>query len=277
MKELVDQLDLDAPGLEGVKVMVGRQQWAVAGEILIGYYMGKRQERCLAFWDQTASEDEQPLRRGSVSTHWARGLTWLRNLGLQYVSGDDAARQRASQQLVRELPAWLDQCDEGDQVAAAGMCLGDAMTQSGLIRTWYTFLPSPYISSSFKLRFLRCIAEQAAGLLGEATSKRGMWGWHEAVELGYAGALFPELKGAPAWRECCFEFANQFFETGDRSDAPREAMPLSPPDAEEAAAVMVSFFAQIAKLGYRDVLEPGVMAGLQRLNVARGRDRHEGP
>ena len=69
MKELFDRFDLDYPGLEAVKVAVGRGQWAVAGELLIHYYMSKRQERCLEFWDQSGPEDYPPMPWGAASTH----------------------------------------------------------------------------------------------------------------------------------------------------------------------------------------------------------------
>lgn len=318
MKELFDHFDLDSPGLESVKVAVGRGQWAVAGELLILHYMDKRQERCLDFWDQSGPEDYPPMPWGAASSHdqlwkntpervvggylhasghtfdfshdedidwasdvrkWADGgkypfsqargmlrrMYWLRCLDLYYVRGDAAAQERAARQLVRLIESWWKQWEEDEMVITAGIRLGDPPAQSGMIKTWFTFLPSPHISTDFKLHLLLHIIEQAEDVLRRALWYPWAWGLCEAAGLGYSGILFPELKEAATWRKRCFEFYNEFCQTALRADGTVKRMHFCPHYGGGAAIVPLSFLPQIAILGYTGILTAESSAALARL------------
>jgi heparan-sulfate lyase len=65
---LMAKLNLDYPGLEAVKEACAAGSWDEAGERLLAYYLGKRQERCLDFWDMTGPEDYQQMPWGAAST-----------------------------------------------------------------------------------------------------------------------------------------------------------------------------------------------------------------
>ncbi len=318
MRELFDRLDLDFPGLEAVKVAVGRGQWAVAGELLIHHCMGKRQERCLDFWDQSGPEDYPPMPWGAASTHdqlwkntpervvqgylhasghifdfsrdedidwasdvrlWADGAKypfaqarnmlrrwyWLRPLDIYYMCGDAAAQERAARQFVRLVESWWAQWQEDEYVLQEAIRLGEAMAQSGMIRSWYTFLPSPHISSEFKLHLLLHIIEQTADLEQRAVWNPWIWGLDEAAGLGYTGILFPELKTAPRWRQRCFDFLNTFMQTELRDDGTVKRMHFCPHYVGATATMPLAFLPQIAKLGYADILVPAARAALERL------------
>jgi len=66
MKTLFALLNLDHPGLGAVKAAVARDDLAAAGEHLLAYYLGKRKERCLDFWDLSGPEDYSPMPWGRV-------------------------------------------------------------------------------------------------------------------------------------------------------------------------------------------------------------------
>ncbi len=318
MPALSDHLNLDHPGLESVRAAIARDDSATAGALLLAYYAGQRQERCLDFWDLAGPEDYQPMPWGASSTHdqlwknspervtagllyasghtfdfsrdaeidwcsdirlWADGgkyphaqarvmlrrLYWLRALDLSYLRGDAATQERAATQFARLMQSWLDQWVEEEYAVNHAIALADAIAQSGLVRSWFVFLPAPQVSAELKLRLLRHIAEGAADVLQRAVWNPWIWGLSEAAGLGLTGILLPELKAALAWRARCFEFANRFFQTELRSDGTVKKMHFCPHYAGGTAAWPLAFYPQIAKLGYTEVLEPGARAAAERL------------
>ena len=318
MRTLFEQLNLDHPGLEAVKAAVARDDLPAAGEHLLAYYLGQRQERCLDFWDLSGPEDYQPMPWGAATTHdqlwkntpervvtgllyasghtfdfsrdtdidwcsdirlWADGgkyphaqarvmlrrLYWLRALDLAYLRGDAAAQARAAAQFARLMASWLDQWVEEEFAVNHAIALADAVAQSGLVRSWFVFLPAPQVPAELKLRLLAHIAAGAADVLSRATWYPWIWGLSEAGGLGLTGILLPELKAAPAWRARCFGFANHFFQTELRPDGTVKRMHFCPHYAGGTAAWPLAFYPQIAKLGYTGVLEPGARAGVERL------------
>src|ERR1019366_1983403 len=318
MRTLFEQLNLDHPGLEAVKAAVARDDLPAAGEHLLAYYLGQRQERCLDFWDLSGPEDYPPMPWGAATTHdqlwkntpervvagllyasghtfdfsrdtdidwcsdirlWADGgkyphaqarvmlrrLYWLRALDLAYLRGDAAAQARAAAQFARLMASWLDQWVEEEFAVNRAIALADAVAQSGLVRSWFVFLPAPQVPAELKLRLLAHIAAGATDVLQRATWHPWIWGLSEAGGLGLTGILLPELKAAPAWRARCFEFANHFFQTELRPDGTVKRMHFCPHYAGGTAAWPLAFYPQIAKLGYTDVLEPGARAAVGRL------------
>jgi hypothetical protein len=318
MKQLFDRFDLTYGGLESVREAAERGDWTAAGERLLAYYLSKRQERCLGFWDQSGPEDYPPMPWGAASTHdqiwkntpervvagylhasghvfdfsrdedidwasdvrlWADGgkypyaqarsmlrrMYWLRCLDLYYLRGDAAAQERAARQLVRLIESWWQQWEEDEFVIAAAIRIGEPMAQSGMLKTWFTFLPSPHISAGFKLRLLLHIAEQAEDVLKRAVWNPWIWGLDEAAGLGYAGILLPELKAAPAWRQRCFDYLNEFMLTALRDDGTVKRMHFCPHYVGATATMPLAFLPQIAKLGYTDILTPSARAALERL------------
>ena len=318
MTPLLDQLNLDYPGLEAVTAAVARGELAAAGELLLAYYLGKRQERCLDFWDLSGSEDYPPMPWGAASTHdqlwkntpervvsgllyasghtfdfsrdaeidwcsdirlWADGgiypfaqarvmlrrLYWLRALDLAYLRGDTAAQTRAAAQFTRLMTSWLDQWVEEEFAVNHAIALADAPAQSGLVRSWFVFLPAPQVPAELKLRLLAHIAAGAADVLQRALWHPWIWGLSEAGGLGLTGILLPELKAAPAWRARCFEWTNHFFQTELREDGTVKRMHFCPHYTGITAAWPLVFYPLITKLGYTDVLEPGARAAVERL------------
>ncbi len=319
MQSLFDQLNLDYPGLEDVKRAVTRGDLVAAGAHLLAHYQGKRQERCLDFWDLSGPEDYPPMPWGAASTaeqlwkntparvaegklfasgqefdfstdraidwcshiFWAgdrydlvsqprcmlRRMYWLRALDVYHLQGDAAAREKAERQFHRLIESWLvyAQWVKEEFVVQCAFRLGDAISQSGLTRSGYMYLPSPHLPAEFKLRLLQHIAEGAEDIQRRAQWNPWIWGLGEASGLGYVGLLFPELKAAPGWRQKCFDFANNFFQTELRSDGTLKRIHFCPHYAGLTAAWPLSFYPQIARLGYTDVLEPGARAAIERL------------
>ncbi len=319
MQALLEQLNLDYPGLEAVKAAVGRNDLPAAGELLLAYYLGKRSERCLGFWDLAGPEDYPAMPWGAASTpeqlwknvparvaaghlyasghqfdfstdraidwcshiFWAgdrydpvfqprcllRRMYWLRALDVYYLQGDAAAQEQAARQFLRLLESWLvfDQWVKDEAVVQCAFRLGDALSHSGLTRSWFMFLPSPHLPTDFKLRLLLHIAQGAEDVLRRAVWHPWIWGLGEASGLGYPGILFPEFKRAPVWRQRCFDFANRFFQTELRADGTLKRLHFCPHYTGLTAAWPLSFYPQVAKLGYTDVLEPGARVGIERL------------
>ena len=318
MKTLFALLNLDHPGLGAVKAAVARDDLAAAGEHLLAYYLGKRKERCLDFWDLSGPEDYSPMPWGASTTHdqlwkntpehvltgqlfasghtfdfsrdadidwcsdvrlWADGgkypyaqarnmlrrLYWLRALDLCYLRGDAATQAQAAAQFARLMASWLDQWVEEEFAVNHGIALAETVAQSGRVRSWFVFLPTPQVPAELKLRLLRHSAEGAADLLQRAVWHPWVWGLCEAGGLGLTGILLPELQAAPAWRARCFEFANHFFQTELRPDGTVKRMHFCPHYAGGTAAWPLAFYPQIAKLGYTGMLEPGARAAVERL------------
>lgn len=318
MQALLNQLNLNHPGLGAVQAAAGRGDQAAAGTALLTYYLGLRQQRCLDFWDLSGPEDYTPMPWGAASTFdqlwknapeqvlagrlyasghifdfsrdadvdwcsdirlWADGgkyphaqarvmlrrLYWLRALDLSYLRGDAATRDRAAAQFARLMTSWLDQWVEEEFAVNHTIALADAIAQSGLIRSWFVFLPAPQVPAELKLRLLQHIAEGADDVLQRAAWHPWIWGLSEAGGLGYAGLLLPEMKAAPAWRARCFEFANEFFKKELKSDGTLPRMHFCPHYTGGTAAWPLAFFPQIAKLGVTNVLEPAARAGVERI------------
>ncbi len=318
MKTLLEQLNLDAPGLEAVKAASARDDLPAAGAALLDYYASQRQGRCLDFWDLSGPEDYQKMPWGAASTHdqlwkntpervvagllhasghtfdfsrdadidwcsdirlWSDGgkyphaqarvmlrrLYWLRALDLAYLRGDGTARDRAAAQFARLMQSWLDQWVEEEYAVNHAIALADSIAESGLIRSWFVFLPAPQVSAELKLRLLQHIAAGAADVLQRAQWNPWIWGLSEAAGIGLAGILLPEFKSAPVWRERCFAFANRFFQTELRSDGTLKRMHFCPHYTGATAIWPLAFYPQIAKLGYTGMLEPGARAAVERL------------
>ena len=194
-----------------------------------------------------------------------RRLYWLRALDLAYLRGDAETQERAAAQFTRLMQSWLAQWTEEEFAVNHAIALADATSQSGLVRSWFVFLPAPQVPLELKLRLLQHIAEGAADVLQRAAWHPWIWGLSEAGGLGLTGILLPEFADAPAWRQRCFEFANHFFQTELRPDGTVKRMHFCPHYAGGTAAWPLAFYPQIAKLGYTDVLEPGARVGVERL------------
>ncbi len=196
-----------------------------------------------------------------------RRMYWLRAMDLAYLRGDAAEQERVARQFGRLLESWMafNRWTRDEFAVTNAIRLADAIAQSGLIRSWYTFLPSPHLTADFKLRLLETIITQTADVLDRAVWHPWIWGLSEAGGLGYAGILLPECQAAPAWRQRCFEFANRFFQTELRPDGTLKRFHFCPHYTGGTAAWPLAFYPQIAKLGYTDMLEPGARAGVERL------------
>jgi hypothetical protein len=318
MAALTPYFDRSAPGLTAVWQACDRADWAAAGTLLVDYYLGKRQERCLDFWDLSGPEDYSAMPWGGASTHdqlwkntpekvvqgvlyasghefdfrrdedidwssdifkWADGarypfaqaramlrrFVWLRPLDLYYLHGDAQARKRAARQFVRLIEAFWAQWTQEEFVVQQAIRLGEPVTQSGLTRSWYVFLPSPHITIEFKLRLLLDIVRQAEDVLQRAAWHPWAWGLDEGNGIAYVGILFPELKQAETWRQRCFAFVNHFLETELRPDGTIDRLDFVPHYQGGTGMIPFAFLQQISKLGYHEVLTPTAQAALAQM------------
>ncbi|MFI5355733.1 MAG: heparinase II/III family protein [Opitutales bacterium] len=194
-----------------------------------------------------------------------RRLYWLRVLDLAYLRGDAATRNRAAAQFARLMQSWLDQWVEEEFAVNHAIALADVISQSGLMRSWFIFLPAPQVSTELKLRLLLHLAEGADDVLARAQWHPWIWGLSEASGMGLTGILLPELREAAAWRNRCFEYANRFFQTELRPDGTLKRMHFCPHYTGGTAIWPLAFYPQIARLGYRDLLEPAARAGVEHI------------
>ena len=196
-----------------------------------------------------------------------RRMYWLRALDVYFLRGDTAAQECAARQFERLMESWMvfNQWTKDEFAVTNAIRLADVIAQSGLIRSWFVFLPSPHLDANFKLRLLQTIQAETADLLERALWNPWIWGLCEASGLGIAGILLPEFKAAPVWRQRCFEFANRFFQTELRPDGTLNRFHFCPHYTGNTAVWPLIFFPLVAKLGYKDVLEPGARAGIEKL------------
>ncbi len=196
-----------------------------------------------------------------------RRMYWLRALDVAYARADAAGQEAVARQFERLLTSWLvyRQWTKDEFSVTNAIRLGDAISQSGLLRSWFTFLPSPHVTADFKLRLLQAILEEAADALDRALWHPWIWGLSEAGGLALAGMILPEAKAASAWRQAALAFANRFFQTELRSDGTIKRFHFCPHYAGATAAWPLAFYPLAAKLGYTDLLEPGAKAGVERL------------
>jgi len=196
-----------------------------------------------------------------------RRMYWLRAFDLAYVRGDAATRERAAREFGRLMESWMifKQWAKDEFAVTNTIRLADAISHSGLIRSWYTFLPSPHLTSDFKLRLLETIIIETADANDRVLWHPWIWGLSEAGGLAIVGMLLPECQAAPVWRRRAFEFANRFFQTELRPDGTIKRFHFCPHYTGATAAWPLAFYPLAAKLGYTDVLEPGARVGVERL------------
>ena len=196
-----------------------------------------------------------------------RRMYWLRALDVAYLRADATGQERVARQFERLLDSWLTfrRWTKDEFSVTNAIRLGDAISQSGLLRSWFTFLPSPHITADFKLRLLQAILEEAADALERALWHPWIWGLSEAGGLALAGMILPEAKAAPAWLQAALAFANRFFQTELRGDGTIKRFHFCPHYAGATAAWPLAFYPLAAKLGYTDLLEPGAKQGVERL------------
>ncbi len=157
-----------------------------------------------------------------------RRMYWLRAFDIAYLRADAAGQERVARQFERLLTSWMTfrRWTKDEFSVTNAIRLGDAISQSGLLRSWFTFLPSPHITTEFKLRLLQAILEDAADALA---------------------------------------FANRFFQTELRPDGTIKRFHFCPHYAGATAVWPLAFYPLAAKLGYTDLLEPGAKQGVERL------------
>ncbi len=196
-----------------------------------------------------------------------RRMYFLRALDLAYQRGDAAGQERAARQFGRLMESWmLFRRWTKDEFAVTNMIrMADAISESGLLRSWFTFLPSPHLDADFKLRLLETIIAETDDALARALWHPWIWGLSEAGGLALAGILLPESKSAPVWRERAFDFVNRFFETELRPDGTIKRFHFCPHYTGATAAWPLAFFPLIAKLGHTGRLTPAARAGVERL------------
>ena len=129
-----------------------------------------------------------------------RRMYWLRALDVAYLRDVAAGQEAVARQFERLLASWLTyrRWTKDEFSVTNAIRLGDAISQSGLLRSWFTFLPSPHLATEFKLRLLQAMLEEAADALDRALWHPWIWGLSEAGGLALAGMILPEAKAAPA-------------------------------------------------------------------------------
>ncbi len=196
-----------------------------------------------------------------------RRMYWLRALDLNYLRGDAATQEKAARQFERLMVSWMEfsRWTKDEFAVNSAIRLADALSQSGMIRSWYVFLASPVLGSEFKLRLLEAILTESADVMERAVWNPWIWGLSEAGGLSLAGILYPECKAAAAWRQRSFDFVNRFFQTELRPDGTLRRFHFCPHYAGATAVWPLAYFPLIAKLGYTNFLEPAAQAGVVRI------------
>lgn len=295
--------NLDHPGLEKVKQLVSKQKYQEASKTLLNYYKKrtdiKHPDYNLAdkgrFLGKKLSKDNQekadkgldhhfyvhkgygyfdygkdinwehwPVKDNEVRWQLHRHYWWP-PMGLAYWSSGDEkyAKEWVAQYVdwVRKNPKGLSK--ENDRFAWRPLEVSHRIQeQTGLFNM---FLTSPHFTPEFLMVFLNNYNKHANHIL-ENYSEKGNHLLFEAQRMIYAGAFFPELKNAPAWRKSGIEILNTEIKKQIYPDGMQ--FELSPNYHTAAINIFLKALrmAQLANIdhefppSYKDIIEKMIMA-----------------
>ncbi|WP_017258500.1 heparin-sulfate lyase HepC [Pedobacter arcticus] len=245
-KESFDAINLESPGLGKVKSLVVSKKYDAAAKALLKYYQqrsdikhpdynkedrasyaGKKlpagvQEKAdkaldhkffvhkgYGFIDYGKDINWQywPIKDNEI--RWQLHRTyWWEPLGLAYWSSGD---EKYAAEWVFEYLDWIKKnplglSKENDRFAWRPLEVATRIQdQTGMFNM---FISSPHFTADFLMAFLNNYQKHANYILNNY-SEKGNHLLFEAQRMIYAGAFFPELKGAATWRKSGIEILNE--------------------------------------------------------------------
>ena len=239
--DLFVELDLSRPGLESVAAAVRGGDRAAARHALAEYYRHRtrpvyfiapgekanpkparpdvaRGDRALRHefesigyphsfgaaidwhFDKTAEPGSQYPANNEWTWQLNRHAEWLALARAYRDTGDE----KYAREFVAEMTAWARECpmpkDAGNTPRSAWRTIETGIRAAQVWpELWYRFLLSPSMTDDVLLLFLRAYVDHAHHLMAFHTT--GNWLAMEGNGLYHVGVLFPEFRGAAAWRE----------------------------------------------------------------------------
>ncbi|NQX38316.1 heparan-sulfate lyase [Pedobacter steynii] len=244
-KESFSTVNLSYPGLENVNKAVGDEQYEQAAKLLLDYYRNRSGVKHLSFnlsdnksfagkkineetrgladnilkhqfkphkgypafnYGQDINWQYRPVKDQLLSTFLHRTAFW-EPLGLVYRSTGD---ERYAKEWVFELRDWVKKNKRGaypDDKDYAWKAFVVSFRLNHWSGYFNLFLNSPNFTPAFLMEFLQSYNEQSDYVMANYTDI-GNHRLYEALHLMYAGANFPELQHAAAWRKSGIEVLN---------------------------------------------------------------------
>ena len=235
---LHDALDLDFPGLEGLKAAVGAGDFQAAGRELAQHY----RTREIRTWFFSAHERPREIRRPAQLREWARGfvaretpfagewqadgtLDWwtdpnagnkprqyfFSSLAMAYfAAGEDRQIARLWVDLMRD---WVDKCPPSGGYAYWNGMVNGIRLRGGWPDAFHAFLRSDQFGDEDVIVFLKSVLEQAR-FIRENHWPTGNQLTFAMVGLYTAGVAWPEFREAAQWREFALQTALDDLEAG---------------------------------------------------------------
>ncbi|UWY26987.1 heparinase II/III family protein [Flavobacterium sp. TR2] len=245
-KESFDIINLNYKGLEKVNSLFNAAKYDEAAQELLNYYRNRKtvkhpdfntgdenrfrgkeigkanQEKAdnalehkfqpqkgYGFYDygKDINWEYWPVKDNEVRWQLHR-VTWWLPMGMAYRSSGDEkyAKEWISQFRDWEKKNYLGSSKENDSFAWRPLEVSDRV--QSLPPTFNLFVNSPNFTPAFLMEFLNSYNKQAA-YIPEHYSKEGNHLLFEAQRILGAGAFFPELKQAEAWRKSGIEILNR--------------------------------------------------------------------
>jgi len=233
-KAFFELVNLDYPGLEGVKAAAGMGHYREAKEALVVYY--KTREHPGWYWDKPERALWAFLERSSAEEVLARKFTFLsktaqlekkidwaanpfddrewawslnrhryfQTLGIAYLQTGDEKYAVDFNDILTDwvisnpVPSEVGNRTHNWRTIEAGIRMYSSWPAS-----WFLFKDSPGFTTDARILMLRSFAEHAEYLMKYPTG--GNWNLMETNGLLHVGALFPEFKDAPKWRDTAVE------------------------------------------------------------------------
>ncbi|MBB2952187.1 heparin-sulfate lyase HepC [Sphingobacterium sp. JUb56] len=232
-------VNLDYPGLETAKINFNAKKYDVAAKALLDYYRARTDLKDNNFVNSTKSisaANQQkadnsllhkfqphkgygffdygkdinwqlwPVKDNEVRWQLHR-VTWWESMGLAYrkSSNEEYAREWVFQfrDWVKKNPLGLSA--DNDRYAWRALEISERL--KSLPNTFGLFLSSPNFTPTFLMDFLQSYNQQAE-VLPTRYAEEGNHRLFEAQRELAAGAFFPELKAAAAWRKSGVEILN---------------------------------------------------------------------
>ncbi len=151
-------------------------------------------------FDKTA----EPGYTGAQNPEW----TWQLNRHADWIALSRAYRdtwdERYAEEFVAQLTEWIQECprpeDAGNGARSPWRTIETGIRAAGAwTELWNRFLHSPAMTDEVLMLFLRAYIDHANHIMNYHTT--GNWLAMEANGLYHVGALFPEFRDAPVWRQ----------------------------------------------------------------------------
>lgn len=239
---LHEALDLDFPGLEGVKAAVAAGDLQAARQELAQHY----RTRAINTWSFGVNERPREIRRPAQLREWARGfvaretpfagewqedgeLDWwtdpnagnkprqyfFSSLAMAYfAAGEDPQVARLWVDLMRD---WVDKCPPSSGYAYWNGMVNGIRLRGGWPDAFHAFLRSDQFGEEDVVVFLKSVLEQARFIRGSHWPTGNQLTF-AMVGLYTAGVEWPEFREAAEWREFALQTAIDDLEAGNLPD-----------------------------------------------------------